>query len=103
MTANAMRTYLRDTIKVASVTGPSPAAIIISVQDEGLLEIIDLLDFDKEGIKALFNSFRNPGGMIEDSNNVNFRITNPGDNIPEICENRLKGAIYTAKVYAMIR
>ena len=50
---NTMINYLRYTIRVADITGPSPTARIIAVQYEGLLEITDLLEFDKEGINNL--------------------------------------------------
>ena len=55
-----MRTYLRDTIGVANATGPTTFSRCMDVQDEGRLEIIYLLGFDKEVIKDICNSVMKP-------------------------------------------
>ena len=56
----------------------------MAVQDEGLTDVTDILNFYKEGIKATCNSVINTGGMKYNPNNAKCRITNPGVNIPVI-------------------
>ena len=45
---------------------------------------------------------RKPGGQIDNPNNVGQRISNPGFNIPAICEKRLQLACYATKSYTLI-
>ena len=97
-----MRTFLRDVIGVADAQGGDPAARRVAIQDEGLQDITDLVEFDDDGIKSLCSSVRKPGGLIDDPNNPGRHIANPGFNIPAICEKRLKLACYAAKSYALI-
>ena len=47
-----MQTYLRDTIIVAHATKPTPTGRHTDIQDEGLLEIIELLDVYKERVEG---------------------------------------------------
>ena len=98
----AMRTFLRDVIGITDVPGPDPAARRVAIQGEGLQDLTDLLEFDDGSIKSLCSSVRKPGGQIDDPNNVGQRISNPGFNIPAICEKRLQLACYAAKSYALI-
>ena len=58
MEENAIWTYLRDTIRVSDVAGYTPSDRRIDVQNEGLIDITDFLDFYKEGLKSLYNSVR---------------------------------------------
>ena len=60
------------------------------------------MDFDDEGIKTLCSSVRKPGGLVDDPNDPNCQVMDPGFNIPVICEKRLKWAAYGAKIYTMI-
>ena len=87
------QTYLRDTIRVSDVSGPAPTYRCMVMKHEELFETTDLLNFDKEGIKALCDSARNPVGTIDDPNNPNHRVTKPGQKSPAICEKRLHAAI----------
>ena len=98
----AMRTFLRDVIGITDAPGPDPAARRVAIQEEGLLHLDDLVEFDKDGIKSLCSSVRKPGGQIPDPNNVGQVIPNPGFNIPAICEKRLQLACYAARTYALI-
>ena len=97
-----MRTYLRDIVGVVDVPGTNPAARRVAIQDEGLAVLDDLLEFDEDGIKTLCSSVRKPGGLVTDPNDPNRQITNPGFNIPAICEKRLRWASYGAKIYHLI-
>ena len=97
-----MRTYLRDVIGVLDAPAPNPSARRVAIQNEGLSVIEDLLEFDDDGIKTLCSSVRKPGGLVVDPNDPNRQITNPGFNIPAICEKRLRWAAYGAKIYNMI-
>ena len=47
MSENEMITHLRDTIGVADVTVPTSTARNTAVKAEGLLDITNLLEFDK--------------------------------------------------------
>ena len=42
-----MRNYLIDTIVVENATGPAPESRRMAVQDKGVIDIVDLLKFDK--------------------------------------------------------
>ena len=84
MTSNTMRTYLRYTIRVTDVTGPTPASRHTDVKAEVLLDITYLLELDNEDIKSLCNSVSKSGGIINDPINVNQSIANPGHNITTI-------------------
>ena len=98
----AMRTFLRDVIGITDVEGPDPAARRIAIQEEGLNVLEDLLEFDKDGIKSLCSSVRKPGGQVPDPNNLGRLMSNPGFNIPAICEKRLQLACYGARTYDLI-
>ena len=103
-TVAAMRAYLRDVIGLADT--PAPAASINerrdAVRNEGLESITDFVEFDDEGIRTLCASVRKPGGTIEDPNDPDRRIANPGYSIPAICEKRIKWAAYGSRLYALI-
>ena len=79
-----MRTYLRDIIGFTDTTGSNPAARRITIQEEGLSVLVDLLEFDESGIKTLCASVRKPGGMIVDPNDPNRQIVDPVYHIPAI-------------------
>ena len=69
---------------------------------EGLIDIKDLLELDKEGIKDLYNSVSKPGNIINDPNNLNQRITNPGHKITTIPKKNLKAKVYTKNIHSII-
>ena len=73
-----MRTFLRDVIGISDVDGLDPAVRRSAIQEEGLENLEDLLEFDKVVIKSLCASDRKPGGQIEDPSNAGQRISNPG-------------------------
>ena len=66
----AMRTFLRDVIGISDADGAEPAARRVAIQQEGLENLEDLLEFDKDGIKSICASVRKPGGQIEDPSNA---------------------------------
>ena len=82
---SGMRVYLRDVIGVADVTVGGAGARRKAIQSEDMNVIEDLLQFDDEVIKTLYNSVHKPGGTIVDPTNANVRFPNPGINIPVIC------------------
>ncbi len=98
----AMRTFLRDVIGISDADGADPAGRRLAIQNEGLKNLEDLLEFDKEGIKSLCASVRKPGGQIVDPSNAGQMITNPGFNIPAICKKCLQLACFAAKTYNLI-
>ena len=97
--ANLMSIYLIDTRRLADGVWTKPSAKLMTVQAEGLLDIKNILWFDKKGIKALSNSERDTEEMIKYTKYATHRITNNKHNIPEICEKSMKAMLYTIKVY----
>ena len=97
----AMRTYLRDAIGIRD-----PVARCQAIQDEGLNLITDFTKFDKEDIKTLCLSVREPARMIPNPNaaapGAPATILNPGYSIPAICEKQLVSAAYTTRLYEII-
>ena len=98
----AMRTFLRDVVGITDIEVPDPAARRIAIQEEGFEVLDDLLEFNEKGIKSLWSSLRKPDGRIDDPDNDGRRISNPGFNIPAICEKRLQLSCYAARTYALI-
>ena len=95
-----LRTYLRTTIGLGmDAAGLGRANAII---DEGLETMTDLAEFDQDTMKTLCSSVRKPGGTITDPNDPNRVISNPGMNIPSLCENRLCMAAYGAGIYQIV-
>ena len=103
MTSKAtMRTFLREIIGGADAQRSDPVTRRAAIQDKGLQVITDLVEFDEDGIKSVCSSVRKLGGLIDDPNNPGQHIVNPGFNLPEICEKRLKLACYTVISYGLI-
>ena len=97
-----MRVYLRDVIGLADEPPPNAGAKRDAVMVEGLETLEDFAEFDDGSIKILCSSVRKPGGVIEDPDDENARVPNPGHSIPAICEERMKQAAYAAKIYRSI-
>lgn len=96
----AVRVFLREVIGLGiNDEGTRRAEAMIA---EGLDSFQAFLDFDKADIKSMCTAIRRPGGLIEDPNDENRQIANPGLSIPAICESRLITAAYGAQVYSRI-
>ncbi len=99
-TVAAVRTYLKTVIGLGDdQLGTERANAIIA---EGLNTFDALVDFNKDDIKSLCSTVRKPGGTIQDPNDANRQISNPGTSIPAISEGRLQLCAYGTSIYKRI-
>ena len=63
LTANQTTAFIENANQMAI-----PHATVIQLQNEGIMSVADLVDFDKDMLSQIAENLRRPGGRIPDPN-----------------------------------